>query len=161
MPDPVFLDTREQILERLVVVARSVIGIKTAERNVLTIDELHRPAIQILDSDEVGDDADPSSNRRGNNAPRRILMTPEIYLLASARSELLGPAINVMRRRFLYAVLHDADLAELCDGQIRYDGAASALGRGRAMVGEMGVSITFPYILSPAHLAEPPAPPPP
>ena len=38
------------------------------------------------------------------------------------------------------------------DGDIRYEGCATALARGRSMEGEMGVSFSFTYVLRPEEL---------
>ena len=38
------------------------------------------------------------------------------------------------------------------NGDIRYEGCATALARGRMMEGEMGLSFTFTYVLRPDAL---------
>ena len=109
-------------------------------------------AIVILDADEAADDADPTS--RPSRAPRRIAMTPEIYILLGARPEELGTAINTLRARLVKTILADAQLAGIVgsNGDIRYEGCATALARGRSMEGEMGVSFSFAYVLRPEEL---------
>jgi hypothetical protein len=37
-------------------------------------------------------------------------------------------------------------------GEVRYEGCATALARGRSMEGEMGVSFSFTYVLRPEEL---------
>ncbi|KLK91421.1 hypothetical protein AA309_20210 [Microvirga vignae] len=156
-------DKREQILVRLVEIAEAIPGIKTVERNPGQLDETVLPAIVILDADETADDADPGGPRgRPPFAPRRVGMTPEIYLMALAptpepgesSSAKLGPLINGMRAQFVKAVLTDASLREIVgtNGDIRYEGCATALARGRSMEAEMGVSFTFSYMLKPSDL---------
>jgi hypothetical protein len=145
-------DRREMVLARLLEIARGIGGIVAAFRNKDEISEKQRPAIVILDADEAADDADPVS--RPSRAPRRIAMTPEIYILLGARPEGLGTAINTLRARFVKATLSDAQLASIVgsNGEVRYEGCATALARGRSMEGEMGVSFSFTYVLRPEEL---------
>ena len=145
-------DRREMILTRLLEIAVGVEGIVAAFRNKDEISERQRPAIVILDADEAADDADPAS--RPSRAPRRVAMTPEIYILLGAKPEDLGTAINRLRARFVKAVLGDAQLRLIVgsNGDIRYEGCATALARGRSMEGEMGVSFSFTYVLRPEEL---------
>ena len=145
-------DRREMILTRLLEIAVGLDGIFAAFRNKDEISERQRPAIVILDADEAADDADPAS--RPSRAPRRVAMTPEIYILLGAKPEDLGTAINSLRARFVKAVLGDAPLSLIVGshGDIRYEGCATALARGRSMGGEMGVSFSFTYVLRPEEL---------
>lgn len=145
-------DRRELILVRLLDIAGGIEGIASAFRNRDEISEKQRPAIVILDADEAADDADPTT--RPARSPRRVAMTPEIYILLGAKPEDLGAAINRLRARFVKAVLIDAQLASIVgtNGDIRYEGCATALARGRSMEGEMGVSFSFTYVLRPEDL---------
>ena len=145
-------DRREMIFTRLLEIAVGVEGIVAAFRNKDEISEKQRPAIVILDADEAADDADPNS--RPSRAPRRVAMTPEIYILLGAKPEDLGTVINTLRARFVKAVLGDAQLSLIVgsNGDIRYEGCATALARGRSMEGEMGVSFSFTYVLRPEEL---------
>ena len=145
-------DRREMILTRLLEIAVGVEGIVAAFRNKDEISERQRPAIVILDADEAADDADPAS--RPSRAPRRVAMTPEIYILLGAKPEDLGTAINRLRARFVKSVLGDSQLGSIVgtNGDIRYEGCATALARGRSMEGEMGVSFSFTYVLRPEEL---------
>jgi hypothetical protein len=145
-------DRREMILSRLLEIAGSTEGIVAAFRNKDEISEKQRPAIVILDADETADDADPSS--RPSRAPRRVAMTPEIYILLGAKPEELGSVINALRARFVKSILGDSQLGSIVgtNGDIRYDGCATALARGRSMEGEMGVSFSFTYVLRPEEL---------
>ena len=145
-------DRREMVLARLLEIARGIEGIFAAFRNKDEISERQRPAIVILDADEAADDADPSS--RPSRAPRRVAMTPEIYILLGAKPEELGSVINVLRARFVKSVLGDSQLGSIVgsNGDIRYEGCATALARGRSMEGEMGVSFSFTYVLRPEEL---------
>ena len=145
-------DRREMILARLLVIAKGIDGIAAAFRNRDEISEKQRPAIVILDADEAADDSDPSG--RPSRSPRRVAMTPEIYILLGSKPEDLGTAINALRARLVTAVLTDDQLISLVgsNGDIRYEGCATALARGRSMEGEMGVSFSFAYVLRPQEL---------
>lgn len=145
-------DKREQILARLLVVAKGVDGVAAAFRNKDEISDKQRPAVVILDADEAADDADPMG--RPVRAPRRIAMTPEIYILLGAKPEDLGTQINTLRAKLVKAILTDTELQTIVgsNGDIRYEGCATALARGRTMEGEMGVSFAFSYVLRPDDL---------
>ncbi len=146
------IDRREMILSRLLEIAGSTQGIVAALRNKDEISEKQRPAIVILDADEAADDADPGS--RPARSPRRVAMTPEIYILLGAKPEELGSVIYALRARFVKSVLGDSQLGSIVgtNGDIRYEGCATALARGRSMEGEMGVSFSFTYVLRPEEL---------
>lgn len=148
------MDHREAILSRLLEIAAGIEGVTKAYRNQDDIPEKSRPAIVILDGDEAADDGDPG--RRPTTAPRRIGMTPEIYILLGSSPENVGSSINLIRARFVKAVMTDATLRGLTlDGDgIRYEGCATGLARGRSMEGEMGVSLTFTYVMRPEKLVE-------
>ena len=145
-------DRRELILVRLLEIAKGIEGIAGAFRNRDEISEKQRPAIVILDADEAADDADPAS--RPARSPRRVAMTPEIYILLGAKPEELGSVINAVRARFVKSVLRDSQLGSIVgtNGDIRYEGCATALARGRSMEGEMGVSFSFTYVLRPEEI---------
>ena len=146
------IDRRELILSRLLDIASVTEGVVAAFRNKDEISEKQRPAIVILDADEAADDTDPGS--RPARSPRRVAMTPEIYILLGAKPEELGSVINLLRARFVKSVLGDSQLGSIVgtNGDIRYEGCATALARGRSMEGEMGVSFSFTYVLRPEEL---------
>ena len=146
------IDRRELILSRLLDIASVTEGVVAAFRNKDEISEKQRPAIVILDADEAADDVDPGS--RPARSPRRVAMTPEIYILLGAKPEELGSVINALRARFVKSVLGDSQLGSIVgtNGDIRYEGCATALARGRSMEGEMGVSFSFTYVLRPEEL---------
>ena len=81
-------------------------------------------------------------------------MTPEIYLLLGAKPENVGTEINALRATFIKSVLTDAGLLLIVgtNGDIRYEGCATSLARGRNMEGEMGISFSFAYTLRPEDL---------
>ena len=113
-------DKREQILVRLLGIAQALPGIAAAFRNKDEISDRQRPCIVILDADEAADDADPSGLARRPNAPRRVGMTPEIYLMLGAKPEDVGTAINGFRAAFIKAVLMDSGARQHCRQQWRH-----------------------------------------
>jgi len=145
-------DPRELILVRLVVVAAGVTGIRKAVRNELNVAETVLPLAAILDGDETAADSDPGS--RPPTAPRIMTMTPEIYVLLSDKASDVGTELNLMRGRMINAIANDAQLIALTkDGEGgRYEGAASGLSRGRSMIGEVGLSFSFRYVLRPGSI---------
>lgn len=145
-------DPREQILQRLLVVLAGVEGIKKARRNELDQNESSMPYAVILDGDETGADSDPVS--RPSTAPRIVTMTPEIYVVIANKAAEVGTDVNLMRARVINAIATDAPLIALTlkgEGG-RYDGAASGLSRGRSMMGEVGLSFSFRYVLRPGSI---------
>jgi hypothetical protein len=145
-------DKREQILARLLVVVSGIEGIVTAYRNKDEIDETERPSVVILDADEEAAENDP--NKRPATTPRRVVMTPHIYILLNDSPENIGTHVNLFRARLIKAVLEDAELIALThDGEgVRYEASTTALARGRSMEAECGVTFSFRYILKPSEL---------
>lgn len=147
-------DPREQILARLVVLAKGIGGMnpKHVFRNKLRIADELLPAISILDGDETPDD---SSYGRGRSARGPIIMTmrPEIYGFVKGDEESVGQDMNALRAALIKAITTDATLLGLCkDGDVRYEGFASGMANGRSMEGEMGLAFAFVYVLRPAAL---------
>ena len=147
------MDKREAILVRLVEIAASLSGIKTAVRNQDEVSERARPAIAIFDADETADER-ANEQGHGGRAPNIIEMSPEALILLGGTPENIGPALNEMRAKFIKAVLTDAQLATLAgtNGRVRYIGCSTHLGHGRSMEGSMGVHFAFAYVLRPDQL---------
>lgn len=142
------MDRREAILARLLEIATGIEGIVRAWRHKSRVTEEARPAIVILDADEVAEEGEAAAGRPFN-VQRRVVMTPEIYIMLGGSPEEVGTEINTMRGRFLKAVLKDDELISIVgtNGLIKYEGCATGLAEGRSMEAEMGVSISFTYIL--------------
>lgn len=140
------MSKREEILARLVVVGASIEGVVMCARNRDEITDRQRPAIIIMDADEVAIEGEPKKP-----GPQIISMTPEIYILLSGAPETVGTELNALRALLLSAVLNDATLQTItgANGSIRYEGCATGLARGRSMEGEMGVSLSFQYPFKP------------
>jgi hypothetical protein len=141
-------DRREAILQRLVTVAQTVEGVPYVYRNRLDLSERQRPAIVILDSDEVTDQGGSGPGKHPR-AASVVSMTPEILILLQDDASGVGAALNSIRARFLRAVLSDTSLRNLtgANGFVRYEGCATGLSRGRNMEGEMGISLAIQYPL--------------
>lgn len=148
------MDRRESILARLLEIASDIEGIKRAWRHKGRLTEDARPAIVILDADETAEEEGNVSSSRPSDLSRRVVMTPEIYIMLGSSLEDVGTDINAMRAKFLKAVMLDAELREIVgtNGHFKYEGCATGLGEGRTMEGEMGVSISFTYVLKYAEL---------
>ena len=147
------MDKREAILARLVDVAGSIAGIKTATRNQDEVSERARPAIAIFDADET---ADERAEERGHSgrAPNIVEMSPETLILLGGAAESVGTALNNVRAKLVKAVLTDAQLATLVgsNGRARYVGCSTHLGHGRSMEAAMSVQFAFAYVLRPDQL---------
>jgi len=145
------VDRREDILARLLEIAKGVRGIKNAYRNKDALSEDKRPAIVILDADETADEADPPG--RPAHAPRRVNMNPEVYISLAGTPDEVGTELNGFRAAFLKAVFADATLKALTLDRegITYEASATGLARGRKMEGELGISLTFTYLFVPSE----------
>lgn len=145
-------DQRELILARLVEIGAGIEGIKTAKRNELGQADTALPGFVVFDGDEAADDRDPVT--RPPTAPRIMTMTPEIYVLLPEKTADVGTQLNLYRARLINAIANDSTLATLTKDSEggRYEGAATGLSRGRQMVGDVGLSFSFRYVLRPGSI---------
>ena len=146
-------DKREDILVRLLAIYRTVDGVAKVARNEQAADDWNFPALLLLDADEEGEEAALGRGRPAN-APIRVTMTPETYLILGKLPEDVGTELNRYRARIVKAVLTDAELLTIVgtNGQIAYLGCASSLSRGREIIGDIGLNFEITYILNPADL---------
>lgn len=146
------MDRRETILARLLVILDSIQTGLTAERNAPTIDPDARPALILFDGDEVAEPSDP--NRGGPPSMRRVTMSPDIVILASAPNENIGAAINALRMKVLQAVLTDATLLgyTINGRDVVYAGAQQIVEDGRRVEGAMALSFEITYRLHTSEL---------
>jgi hypothetical protein len=160
-------DRRQEILTRLdTLLSGLTITLSTGaipagsfvhNRNELPKDLV--PGIILLDADEV---QDPRGIRLpdGRQLPMGIQlmkMTPEIYVVLDVRKPKnidVGEDLNTARAAILAAIFIDAELRAICgsNGGITYDGCVTDLARNRTMQGQLGLSISFTYMLSPTEL---------
>ena len=147
------MDKREEILQRLVVVAAGVAGVKSAVRNQDELSEHKRPAIAVFDSDESVDETADRQDHPGR-APNLVVMTPEVLILLGGTPQTVGTTLNALRASLVKAVLTDAQLIALTgpNGRVRYVGCSTHLGHGRSMEGSMAVHFSFAYVLRPEQL---------
>lgn len=145
------VDTREDILSRLVTVCGSAVSGVTCYRNRTQFSEDMRPCLAVIDGDEECDASDPN---RHAFSPRRITMHPEIYILATGQSENVGATVNALRASVIAAILGDATLegSSLNDRGISYDGCTLIIEEGRATEVALNLSFSLSYVLRPDQL---------
>lgn len=143
-------DRRELILERLVAIGRTLPGLALVDRNRVAVSDLSLPALVVHDGAETAAEDDPPL--RPTRTPRRVVMTPQVALLARAADGPVGSALNALRAALVAAVEGDAELLALTrlgEGSARYQGGGLALDEG---VGELSVDFAVAYILDPSEL---------
>jgi hypothetical protein len=157
-------DRREQILERLMVLLATVPTVKVIMRNVvrnrgeLPLEE--RPAISLLDADEVARGPSQTQQRGrlvAGSVTTIVEMTPEIFVVMDARKQenkLIGEDMNAMRMLILQLIFNDIGLADImgAHAQRRYVGCQTDMGQNREMEGQMNIQIAFTYALLPQDL---------
>jgi len=151
-------DRREQVLVRLKTILEAVPGIQVVVRNRGELPADKRPAIVLLDADEVARLNVPQSRGRLIAAPCLVDMTPEIFVVMDAReppNDLIGTDMNTMRVTIVHAVYSDQELKTIlsANGDIRYAGTVTDMASGRSMEGQMHIRMTFTYPLIPSELA--------
>jgi len=146
------IDTREAILVRLQEICAAVPGVNAAYRNRTQFAEDQRPCIAIMDGDEIADEAD---NNVGGLSPRRMEMSPEVYLLIGSPPEDVGTDLNSLRAAVLYDVLTDTTLRQLSLNAcaISYEGCRTIVEDGRRVEGALSPNFSLRYILRPTDLA--------
>lgn len=147
------MDVREAILARLVVIAGTIDGVSTVQRNNLNVSET-AITIVVFDGDEKADEDDPPA--RGPKAPRRMIMLPQLLITLPEKARDVGTVLNAFRAKLIHAVLFDNSLTALTwNGRgARLAATQTSLAWGRTMMGEMGVSFAIPYLLRPDQLVE-------
>lgn len=146
------LEGREAIIEALGQIIEQTEGVASWARNDLEApdDAVLYPRVILLDGSER---TDPSgfSRRRPSNAPMKVFMEPELYILAAGDDvTVAGPELNRIRLMLLRGILNEPVLASLVmDGDIRYEGCQTAMAAGRGMTGEMGMVISLVRVMRP------------
>ena len=147
---------REQILAQLHTVLQAVPGVAyvTRDRGALGSDK--RPAIQLLDGNEVADRSQ-FDRGRSSSAPNYIWISPGIYVTMENKlpdNIGIGTDLNVFCAAIIKAVAFSAELKALVareDG-IRYDGLITDFEEDLTCSGKARVGISFLYYLSPDEL---------
>lgn len=156
------MDRREAILTQLATTLSAVDGVKSVWRNRGELPEDKRPAVLILDADEVA--GTQVSNGRGQpglaQQPVMVIMRPEIYILLEQRepkNENAGQDLNGLRITILNAINSDTQLASLvtANGQIIYEGTLTDFATGRGMTGQMQLQFAFSYPFRASEFAAP------
>jgi hypothetical protein len=150
------VDTREDILARLLEVVTGIPGMRSVHRNNVDITEDQLPAAVVFDADEetTGD----TTQNRPSNSPIMVQMTPEIVIAEKTAGQ-VGSELTALRRELIKRVLFDAELNALIakssprgDAAIRYLGCQTDVGWMRSMHGALRAQFNFKYWLKPNEL---------
>jgi hypothetical protein len=151
------VDTREDILARLLEVVTDIPGMRSVHRNNVDITEDQLPAAVVFDADEETDDAQ-DVGMRPPNRPTLVRMTPEIVIAEKTAGQ-VGSELTALRRELIKRVLTDAELNEhivktgrFGNGAIRYLGCQTDVGWMRSMHGALRAQFMFKYTLKPDEL---------
>jgi hypothetical protein len=150
-------DRREQILARLLAILESVGGVRVAVRNRGELPPAKRPAVILLDADEIARTAPPQQRGRLTMMPNLVDMSPEIYVVMDQRepqNESIGEDMNALRIAIMKAIMSDDPLAAILgsNGDIQYNGCETDMASGRSLEGQMHIRMTFTYALRPSEL---------
>jgi hypothetical protein len=150
-------DRRELILQRLLVILSNTPTVQIVMRNRGELPPDKRPAIIMLDADEVTKLSHREQTGQLKSGPHLVDMTPEIYVVMDARepeNKLIGEDMNAMRVTIVKAIFGDPELPKIIGsyGQVRYAGCQTDMASGRSMEGQMNIQMTFTYALQPHEL---------
>jgi len=150
------IDTREDILARLLAIVATIPNLRAAYRNNVDIPEDQLPAAIVLDGDEESDGASDVSMKQPHR-PYNVQMTPEI-IIAQQADEVCSD-LTTLRRELVKRVLKDTELNEQIvktgrfgNGAIRYLGCQTDLGWMRSLHGALRAQFLFKYTLKPDDL---------
>jgi len=150
------VDTREDILARLLEVVATIPNMRSTHRNNVDITEDLLPAVIVLDGDEETNDATDLSMRPAHR-PTVVQFMPEIIIADQA--DLVGSDLSVMRRELIKRVLFDTELNDQIvktgrngNGAIRYLGCQTDVGWMRSLHGALKAQFLFKYSMRPEEL---------
>jgi hypothetical protein len=151
------VDTREDVLARLLEVVAAIPGMRSVHRNNVDLTEDQLPAVVVFDADEETDDAQ-DTGMRPPNRPTLVRMTPEIVIAEKTAGQ-VGSELTALRRELIKRVLTDTELNEQIvktgrngNGAIRYLGCQTDVGWMRSMHGALRAQFMFKYTLKPDEL---------
>jgi len=138
------IDTREDILARLVEVVATVPNLRTVHRNNVDWTDDQMPLAVVLDGDEDVVTDKPQ--------PMIVEMTPEIQIVE--QSSAIGSDLTTFRRELIKLVLFDTTLNARCgsNGKISYAGCETSFGWQQKQYGALQIRFTFKYPLKPNEL---------
>lgn len=148
-------DKREEILERLLAIVKTVDGVKNAARNRASWDQDERTAVAVMDgSESVVSPKGVPPGRGPQMANSLVDMSPEIYLLPQTQgpqNDTVGTLQNTLRLNIINAIGNDAELKSLLgsNGMMAYAGCDTDLRAGGALHGLMRLDFKFRYTFKP------------
>lgn len=144
---------RENILARLLVIMGTVVT--KATRNEGTISATTTPAMTMQDGSEIAKAKEGrSTSARGDVSSEfeQMIMSPDIQIVAMAKSGDVGTLLNDYLLQFLLAVLTDATIKTAIgtSGSLRYTGCSLETESGNQRSGRMDVNleIVYPFYVS-------------
>jgi hypothetical protein len=149
------VDKRELILSRVLVIMQGLAGITTVARNRGLMTNEKRPAMILLDGDEVSTKLpNPPRSRSAAQFPQVNTMRPEMYILLQEdrpTNLTVGQQLNAFRIALSAAIATDTALAALLgpNGSIYYYGCVTDLKSGAALSGQMKVDYQLSYVFDP------------
>lgn len=152
------MDRREEILARLLEILGTISLVQVVVRNRGELPSAKRPAIVLLDGDEVARESVPQQRGRLTLAPNLVDLTPEIYAIMDQRepaNDRIGEDMNALRVEIIRTISTDATLASILgsNGEIKYEGCITDMASGRSMEGQMHIRMTFTYALRVSDLS--------
>jgi hypothetical protein len=150
-------DRRELVLQRLLAILATLQTVQHVVRNRGELPPGKRPAIVLLDADEVARAFVPQQRGRLIAYPSLVDMTPEIYVVMDLRepdNTLIGEDMDALRIAIIKAITADQELHGIlsANGDIRYVGCETDMASGRTMEGQLHIKMTFTYPLIPSEL---------
>ena len=148
-------DTREAILDRLLVIFGTISDVSAVARNNESLSERQGTTITMFDAGESTDHL--VGTGKPSNSIMLVTMEPEVHVTLGTTPESVGLELNNLRARILNAVLTDTQLETLVggsrsNGEIRYLGCDTDLRRGRDLKGDMQIAFSITYVVNPADL---------
>ena len=156
---------RESILVQLRTILEAQmtpLGFKSVARNRGLMANEKRPALALLDGDEVPRMIVPQArvDNYGGLRPKLLGMTPEIYILMDEQrptnakpdgTDNIGTLLNIKRDALVKAICNDEPLKALLgtNGGIVYNGCVTDLKSGLALSGQMRLDFELRYFFDP------------
>lgn len=146
---------REAILAQIMNILHTVPDVRSVLRNKAAVTNDARPALYLLDGDEVNPNPDTGTNRGRGPSPAHpyiLNMLPQIHVALEDRmtegNKDVGPDLNKLLEEIQHRITHDQTLKDLVtsNGDIVYLGLQSDLGVGRTMSGQYQINWRIQYL---------------